>query len=377
MSFQAEHHATTGVRSLRFSKRSAATSTPSIRCSSARQRLSLRRSKPATVSNPETLTWICSMPLSPERLGSTGQTSALTIGLVVDRMDWHAREVAAALTARGFGTAPIRLHLCGIATQNACGLQIDGFGERLPDAVMVRSMSGRTFEAVTLRLGILHALRECGVTVWNDARAIERCVDKSMTSFLLARAGIATPPTWAVESYDQARAIAQAETKEAALVLKPLFGSQGRGLRLIRRPDDLPPAEDVAGGVYYLQRFVGIERSGYHDFRLLVVRGRVVAAMQRHSMHWIPKVKRGGRPVPALINDDLNALAVRAAAAVGADFAGVDVMYGPEQEPTVLEVNSMPAWSGLQKVSSANIAASLVAALVEALAERRRREALA
>jgi tetrahydromethanopterin:alpha-L-glutamate ligase len=317
------------------------------------------------------------MPLSPERPGSTGHASTPTVGLAVDRMDWHAREVAAALAARGFGTAPIRLHLCGIATQNASGLHIDGFGERLPDAVIVRSMSGGTFEAVTLRLGILHALRECGVMVWNDARAIERCVDKSTTSFLLARAGITTPPTWAVESYDRARAIAQAETKEAALVLKPLFGSQGRGLRLIRKPDDLPPAEDVAGGVYYLQRFVGIERSGYHDFRLLVVRGRVAAAMQRHSTHWITNVKRGGRPVPALINDDLNALAVRAAAAVGADFAGVDVLYGPEQQPMVLEVNSMPAWSGLQKVSSANIAASLVAALVEALAERRRREALA
>ena len=180
------------------------------------------------------------MPLSPERPGSTGHASTPTVGLVVDRMDWHAREVAAALAARGFGTAPIRLHLCGIATQNASGLHIDGFGERLPDAVIVRSMSGGTFEAVTLRLGILHALRECGVMVWNDARAIERCVDKSTTSFLLARAGITTPPTWAVESYDRARAIAQAETKEAALVLKPLFGSQGRGLRLIRKPDDLP-----------------------------------------------------------------------------------------------------------------------------------------
>jgi tetrahydromethanopterin:alpha-L-glutamate ligase len=317
------------------------------------------------------------MPLSPERPCCTGHASTPTVGLVVDRMDWHAREVAAALAARGFGAAPIRLHLCGIATQNASGLHIDGFGERLPDAVIVRSMSGGTFEAVTLRLGILHALRECGVMVWNDARAIERCVDKSTTSFLLARAGIRTPPTWSVESYDRARAIAQVETKEAALVLKPLFGSQGRGLRLIRKPDDLPPAEDVAGGVYYLQRFAGIERGGYHDFRLLVVRGRVAAAMQRHSMHWITNVKRGGRPVPALINDDLNALAVRAAAAVGADFAGVDVLYGPDQQPTVLEVNSMPAWSGLQKVSSANIAASLVAALVEALAERRRREALA
>ena len=139
------------------------------------------------------------MPLSPERPCCTGHASTPTVGLVVDRMDWHAREIAAALAARGFGTAPIRLHLCGIATQNASGLHIDGFGERLPDAVIVRSMSGGTFEAVTLRLGILHALRECGVMVWNDARAIERCVDKSTTSFLLARAGITTPPTWAVE----------------------------------------------------------------------------------------------------------------------------------------------------------------------------------
>jgi tetrahydromethanopterin:alpha-L-glutamate ligase len=317
------------------------------------------------------------MPPSPEHFSSTGQASAPTVSLVVDRVDWHAREVAAALAARGFGAAPIRLHLCAIATQSAGGLQIDGFGERLPDAVVVRSMSGGTFEAVTLRLGILHALRECGVMVWNDARAIERCVDKSMTSFLLARAGIPTPATWAVESYDQARAIVQAETKEAALVLKPLFGSQGRGLRLIRKPDDLPSSKEVAGGVYYLQRFVGIERGGYHDFRLLVVRGRVIAAMQRHSTHWITNVKRGGRPVPALINDDLKALAVRAATAVGADFAGVDILYGLDQHPTVLEVNSMPAWSGLQKVSSANIAASLVTALVDALAEQRRRGAMA
>jgi len=238
-------------------------------------------------------------------------------------------------------------------------------------------MSGGAFEAVTLRLGILHALRECGVMVWNDARTIEHCVDKSMTSFLLSRADIATPPTWAVGSYDQARAIAQAETKEAALVLKPLFGSQGHGLRLVRKPDDLPLPGDVAGGVYYLQRFVAVERDGFHDFRLLVVSGRAVAAMQRNSTHWITNVKRGGRPVAALVNDEMKALAVRAATAVGADFAGVDILYGPDQRPTVLEVNSMPAWAGLQKVTSVNIASVLVAALIDALAARLVRGAMA
>src|SRR5262249_50741891 len=152
---------------------------------------------------------------------------------------------------------------------------------------------------VTLRLGILHALRESGVTVWNDARAIERCVDKSMTSFLLARAGIPTPPTWVAESPEMARAIVARETKTGPLVLKPLFGSQGRGLRLIASSDELPAPAEAAGGVYYLQRFAATERDGFRDFRLLVSGGRVAAAMVRHAPTWITNVKQGGRPVAA------------------------------------------------------------------------------
>jgi tetrahydromethanopterin:alpha-L-glutamate ligase len=314
---------------------------------------------------------------SPERFGPSDQASLPTVGLVVDNMDWHAQQVAAALARRGFRSAPIRLHLCGFSTQSASRLRIDGFDERLPDAVIVRTMSGGTLEAVTLRLGILHALREHGVMVWNDARAIERCVDKSMTSFLLAHAGVATPSTWTIESYDRARIIALEETKEGILVLKPLFGSQGRGLRLIRKADDLPRPGEVAGGVYYLQRFVAVERDGFRDFRLLVVRGRVIAAMQRHSSQWITNVKRGGRPVAAFVSDEMKTLAIRAANAVGADFAGVDMLYGADHKPTVLEINSMPAWSGLQKVTPPNIADALVSALTDALAARPSRGALA
>jgi tetrahydromethanopterin:alpha-L-glutamate ligase len=290
------------------------------------------------------------------------------VGLVVDNMDWHARALSRALAAQGATSAPIRLTACGFATSSATGLTIDGLGAGLPDAILVRSMSGGSFEAVTLRLGILHAARDLGVMVWNDARAIERCVDKSMTSFLLARAGIATPPTWAVESREAAAAIVMGEAARGSLVLKPLFGSQGRGLRLIRTPDDLPEPAGV-NGVYYLQRFVGVERDGFRDFRLLVSRGRVIAAMARHSPGWITNVKRGARPVAVVADEEMRDLAVRAAAAVGAVFAGVDVVYDPDGRPTVLEVNSMPAWSGLQKVTPFDIAATLAGDMVAAMAE--------
>lgn len=314
------------------------------------------------------------MPPSPRTLAAEPAAARPVIALVTDRMDWHARELRKALRAVGAETVPVDLAACAIDTQRASSLSIAGFGDRLPDAVLVRTLSGGSFEAVTLRLGILHALRECGVLVWNDARAIERCVDKSATSFLLARAGIPTPATWAMESHAAACAIVCREAARGPLVLKPLFGSQGRGLRLIRHEDELPAPAEISG-VYYLQRFVGVDREGFHDFRLLVSRGRIVAAMVRHAATWITNVKQGGRPVAAVPDAEMRNLALRAAAAVGADFAGVDIVYGADGRPTVLEVNSMPAWSGLQKVVPANIAAMLAGDLVAAFAARGRRGA--
>ena len=221
----------------------------------------------------------------------------------------------------------------------------------------------------TKRLGVLHALSKLGVVVWNDAPAIERCVDKSMTSFLLARAGVPTPPTWTMESLSDARALVEREAPSGALVLKPLFGAQGKGLRLIRRSEDLPGRDEVAG-VYYLQRF---QSSGTHDFmdyRLFVLRGRVIAAMMRRASTWITNVKQGGQPLAVAPDPQMGRLAIAAAEAVGAAIAGVDVLVAADGAPTVLEVNSMPAWSGLQKVSERNIAEAIASALMDELARR-------
>ena len=151
------------------------------------------------------------MPRSCSSFARDPASAAPVVALIVDAIDWHARTLTKAFAAQGVRTILTSLQACGIETQAATGLNIPGLGGRLPDAVFVRTMSGGTFQAVTLRLGILHALRDNGVLVWNDARAIERCVDKSMTSFLLARAGIPTPPTWAAELQATARAIVQRE----------------------------------------------------------------------------------------------------------------------------------------------------------------------
>jgi tetrahydromethanopterin:alpha-L-glutamate ligase len=308
------------------------------------------------------------MPHSPDGIARRTAPPAPRVALVSDRLDWHARELIKALTAAGARATLVRLEDCRFETDHPHGLHMPGFADRLPDAVFVRCLSGGSFEAVTVRLGILHALRESGVPVINDARAIERCVDKSMTSFLLARAGIRSPATWVTEQPAVARGLVEREAAQGPLVLKPLFGSQGRNLRLIAGPDDLPDPGAVAG-IYYLQRFVGVERDGgFRDFRLLVWHGRVIAAMMRHAPHWITNVKRGGRPVAVVADHGMHELALRAAAAVGADLAGVDILYDADNQPTVLEVNSMPAWSGLQTVTNVNIASIIASGLIGSLA---------
>jgi tetrahydromethanopterin:alpha-L-glutamate ligase len=305
------------------------------------------------------------MPPSPD--AAPYSSDGPTILIVSDQRDWHARQMEAAFAAVGARALRIDLAACEFDTRSPSGLALPFLGSRLPDAVHVRTMAAGSFEAITKRLGVLHALAELGIVVWNEARAIERCVDKSMTSFLLARAGVPTPPTWTIESAETARALVEREASRGPLVLKPLFGAQGKGLRLIRRPEDLPGPEGVAG-VYYLQRFQLTGSGDFRDYRLFVLRGRVVGAMMRSASTWITNVKQGGQPLAAAPDPRMERLAIKAADAVGAVIAGVDMLVGVDGAPTVLEVNSMPAWSGLQRVSARNVAEAIASALMDELA---------
>ena len=293
----------------------------------------------------------------------------MRLALAVDEPDWHARALRRAFAALGAEAVPLRLAACGFDTTRRHGLDLPGFADRLPDAVLVRAMGAGSFEEVTRRLGILHALRELGVPVWNDARAIERCVDKSAASFLMARAGLPTPPTWTVEGIEAARAVVAREAPAGKLVIKPLFGAQGRGLGLIERAEDLP-APDAVQGVYYLQRYVPTGVAAFEDFRLFVCAGDVIAAMTRRSAGWITNIRRGGRPNPFSPPPDFVELALGAAAAVGADYAGVDLLRDPDGRALVLEVNSMPGWSGLQQVAAGSIAERIAAALLSRCGSR-------
>ena len=219
---------------------------------------------------------------------------------------------------------------------------------------------------MVLRLDILHALRELGVPVYNDARAIEKSVDKAMTSFLLHRAAVPTPLTFAAEDAACAGRFVMRELAAGnTLVSKPLFGSQGKGLARI---DAVPASPPLEAGVAYLQRWLPPRGKFFCDWRVLVAGGRALAGMRRESRHWVTNVARGGKPQPVDLADaehvDLAQMAVAAARALGMDYAGVDLMRDADGRACVIEVNGVPAWQGLQRVTELDIAGALAEDLI-------------
>ena len=234
----------------------------------------------------------------------------------------------------------------------------------------MRGVPGGALEEVVFYLDILHALRELNVFVYNDARAIERSVDKGMTSFLLEQSGLATPPTWVGNHVHQAYAFIRKQLELGCkVVIKPLFGSQGKDLQLITRHSDLTNFE-VYNQIYYLQKYIDTGAKEAHDWRLFVIGGQVVAAMRRQSSSWITNVAAGGKCYPAVLDEEFAAIACAAVRAVRMHYGGVDIIRDHDGKLWITEVNSIPAWRGLQGVSGVTVAERLVTHFLDRLQHR-------
>ncbi|MGH8729448.1 MAG: ATP-grasp domain-containing protein, partial [Burkholderiales bacterium] len=235
---------------------------------------------------------------------------------------WHGEELHAAFESRGYSAIYVSLKDCRLNfAHGTVRVSIPGFEANLPDGAFVRGVPGGTLEQIVLRLNVLQALHELGIPVYNNGRAIERTVDKAMTSFLLSRSRIPTPATWVCESAAQARAMVMRETAAGRdVVMKPLFGSQGIGLMRLSAGTPFPDLE-AFNHVAYLQEFIPASV----DYRVLVVNGVAVAWMRRRGLDWINNVARGGRCESVALDSELKELSESAARAIGIDYCGVDI----------------------------------------------------
>ena len=286
----------------------------------------------------------------------------MRIAILSARTGWHTDELLRALAERGHEgfAVPYESLVATIGCRGASdSLTSKAHGLLDADAVLARIIPNGSLEQIIYRVDALHWLEDHGVPVMNSPRAIERCVDKFYTSALLHEAGLDTPETVVCEGVDDAMA---AVRTMGDVIIKPLFGSMGHGMVRVSDPDTafrVLRALDVTRAVFYVQRV--IDHNG-HDLRAFVVGDRVVAAIERRSRDggWRTNVSLGGEARAVELSPERCALALRAARAVGADYAGVDLLPARDGTVHVLEVNGIPGWSGVQSTTSSDIAGAIV-----------------
>lgn len=279
------------------------------------------------------------------------------IAIITDDPGWHGARLKEAFHEQGFASCYVALTECRIFVESgSLPVRMPGFESALPDGVFVRGVPGGSLEQVVHYLDVLHALKELGIVVYNDGRAIERSVDKAMTSFLLQQAGIPTPPTWVTPINSEALGIARRELAAGhRLVSKPIFGSQGQGVQKLDSIDDLGRLAS-SGGIFYLQRFIENGHAASSDWRVFVINGKAQSAMRRYGKTWLNNVAQGARCEIAVLDSGLKKLAEEAVSVLNMNYGGVDIMCNSRGRYSVIEVNSVPAWKGLQSVAKMQIA---------------------
>jgi RimK family alpha-L-glutamate ligase len=277
--------------------------------------------------------------------------------VLASRQGWHTRELTRALEARGHTGAIVPYEGLTASVGGRPGLRSGTAELDRADAVLARIIPSGSLEQIIFRVDALHRLEERGVRVMNSPRAIERTVDKFWTSTLLEQCGLPTPETVVCETADEAFT---AFRSLGDVIVKPLFGSMGLGM--VRVTDEemawrvFRTIEQIRG-VYYLQRT--IEHEG-RDIRAFVVGGQVLGAIERQADGWRTNLARGGSARPIRLSREWATLATRAAAAVGAEYAGVDLLPARDGQVYVLEVNGIPGWQGLQQATSLDVAGALL-----------------
>ena len=232
-------------------------------------------------------------------------------------------------------------------------------GEKLTgyDAVIPRIGASVTFYG----LAVVRQFEMMGVYPLNESVAIGRSRDKLRSLQILAREGIGLPVTAFAHDPKQTSEVLKL-AGDAPLVVKLLEGTQGIGVVLADTNRSAKSVIEAFRGAkvnILVQEF--IKEAGGTDIRVLVVGGKVIAAMQRTGAEddFRSNLHRGGSAKRIKISPEERATAVRSAKAMGLNVCGVDLLRA-NHGPVVMEVNSSPGLEGVEKATGIDVAGRII-----------------
>ncbi|MCK5661701.1 MAG: RimK family alpha-L-glutamate ligase [Methanosarcinales archaeon] len=287
--------------------------------------------------------------------------SEYNIGIAItDPNDWTAQAIVHEIMQQGMEPVPFDPTEIVSSIDTDLTIISDDCDLLALDAVIVRDMGQGGPEAQSFRLNVLEILNE-QVPVINSTQAIICCANKFYSYHCFKKAGIRVPETHVVQTMPQACRVMD---ELGDCVIKPMFGYKGMGVMRI----DAGSMDDDNGdgvvmrevesalhkrGALYIQEFI----PATFDVRIFVVAGVVVGAIKRTAPEggWVNNLSQGGTPSVYEPTEEDIEMALKASEAVGADYAGVDIL-----DDYLLEINGTPSGKGIMDVCGKNVASDIV-----------------
>ena len=286
----------------------------------------------------------------------------MQIGVLGNEGSWYVNEICNVGRKRGHHAIELRFdQLNPRILSGETQLRIGETDAGQLDALIVRTMPPGSLEQVVLRMDFLAAIEHAGVPVINSPRSMECAVDKYLTTQKLAQNGIPVPDTILCESSEIAMEAFNLLGQD--VVVKPLFGAEGRGIMRVNHPEmalRVFRTLERLDTAIYLQRFI---QGPAEDIRVLLLDDQVVGAMKRRPAEgdFRANVAQAGTAEKWLPTEIEVHLATESARITDCLFCGVDLMYNEHGEPVVIEVNAVPGWRALQKACNVNVTEQLFA----------------
>jgi len=282
----------------------------------------------------------------------------MKIGILGSRGSLYVTALQKALARRGINAPcfPVTRLTARLAAAPRVAVSDDSLDSY--DIILIRAIPGGSLEQVIYRMDALHRLENAGIRIVNSPLTIERSVDKYYTLTIMEDAGLPILPTIVTERFDDA--LAAFHELGGDVVVKPLFGAEGRGMVRVTDSDSafrVFKALELGNYIYYLQQFVP---HNCEDIRVFVIDGEVAAAMLRRGKDWKTNIANGATATPLVLDATLREMSIEAARLLGAFYVGVDILPLERGGYALIEVNGIPGWQGLQSATGIDLAELLI-----------------
>ncbi len=229
------------------------------------------------------------------------------------------------------------------------------------DGIFTRTMPAGSMEQILFRLAVLHdeydrrAQCDRARSIVNPPASLELAIDKYATLTRVARMDIPTPPTAVAQSRSDAMRLFGELGGD--VVVKPIFGGEGRGVMRIQDAELAWTTFSTLGqlgAIFYVQQFVA---PGGCDVRLLIIGPYVHAIRRTCPLGFRTNMRAGGRAELIEMRSEWEHLARRVCSEFKLTLAAIDLLETSNgNEYRLVEINAIPGWKGAQGVVPVNLA---------------------